>query len=488
MKTFAKILLFLIFNFSLYANITLNAPDFFVKGESYIFEFEAMGSSVKFPTIDKIDGYVVEDLGTSRSLQIINGNYDEKIIKRYRIVPKTDFEIPKFKFIINNKEEESENKKVTEQKVHKTNSDNFDLTLLPSKKDLYVGEDFIVKLIFKYKRGLQITNLGFESPHFENFWYKKIDNTNKRYEENGYIIQELEFLLFPQKSGKLEIDPLRVDVQMVESSSNSSFSFFTGVPIVEKVYSNKLEFEVKQLPQNLNLIGDFEINATIDKSEINLGESVTYKLDIQGSGNFDDIEDFKLNIPNATIYDNKPEVKTEYSKDVYKGKYTKNFSIVPNSSLEIPSIQLKYFNKNENRVITKKTPIFNIKVNGQKEQRVVLQKPKEEKISEEKIMLKAEISTQDKVLFFILGIMSTLLIFGLYFYVKLQKSKINIKDTPLEKLVKNTKDKNELMKVMVPYLKNDMDLDSLIFECQKSEKEFKNLKKEILKRLKEINL
>lgn len=488
MKTFVKIFIFLIFNLSLYANISLNAPDFFVKGESYIFEYEATGTSVKFPIIDKIDGYVVEDLGTSRSLQIINGNYDEKITKRYRIVPKSNFEIPKFKFLINNQEEESESKKVTEQEVHKTTSNNFDLTLVPSKKDLYVGEDFIVKLIFKYKRGLQITNLGFESPHFENFWYKKIENTSKRYEDNGYIIQELDFLLFPQKSGKLEIDPLRVDVQLVESSINSNFSFFTGVPKIEKVYSNKLEFDIKQLPQGVSLIGDFNINASIDKNEINLGESITYKLEIDGIGNFDDIQDFKLNIPNATIYDNKPDIKTEYSKDGYKGKYTKNFSIVPSSSLEIPEIELKYFNKKENRIITKKTSIFNIKVNGQIEQKVVLEKPKDFEESKEKIVVKEQTSTKDRVLFFILGIISTLLIFGLYFYVKLQNSKKNIKDTPLEKLVKKAGDKVELMKVMVPYLKNDMDLDNLIFECQKSEMEFKHLKKEILNRLKEIKL
>ena len=86
MKTFKFLLIFLIFNITLFANVILKAPDSFIKGEAYYFEYEAFGSSVKFPKISKIDGYLVEDLGTSRSLQIINGNYDEKISKKYKIV------------------------------------------------------------------------------------------------------------------------------------------------------------------------------------------------------------------------------------------------------------------------------------------------------------------------------------------------------------------------------------------------------------------
>ena len=89
-----KLIIFLIFlNISLLANVTLHSSNSFVKGEAFVFEFEAVGTSIEFPKIDKIDGYNVESLGTSRSLQIINGNYDEKLSKKYRIVPNSDFTI-----------------------------------------------------------------------------------------------------------------------------------------------------------------------------------------------------------------------------------------------------------------------------------------------------------------------------------------------------------------------------------------------------------
>ena len=93
------------------------------------------------------------------------------------------------------------------------------------------------------------------------------------------------------------------------------------------------------------MIGDFNISASVNKIDIKQGESVSLKLEISGVGNFDDIEDIKLDIPNATVYDNKPDVKTKYSDLGYEGTYTKVFSIIPESSITIPSIKLKYFDK-----------------------------------------------------------------------------------------------------------------------------------------------
>ena len=122
-----KLIIFLIFlNISLLANVTLHSSNSFVKGEAFVFEFEAVGTSIEFPKIDKIDGYIVESLGTSRSLQIINGNYDEKLSKKYRIVPNSDFTIPSFTFKVGGKEIHTEAKKIIAQKVIKTASNDFD--------------------------------------------------------------------------------------------------------------------------------------------------------------------------------------------------------------------------------------------------------------------------------------------------------------------------------------------------------------------------
>lgn len=488
MKKIKLLLVFIFITIQSFANVKLHSPDEFVKGESFLFEFEAVGSSIDFPKVEKIGDYLVEDLGTSRSLQIINGNYDEKLSKRYKIVPTKNFTIPSFTFIINGEEVKSQQKDILVKKLKKTLSNNFDLTLTPSKKVVYVGEDIVLKLVFKYKKGLQITNLGFEQPHFENFWYKKITNSNKRYEENTYVVQELEFLLFPQKSGNLKINPLRVDVQMVDTSrGNGTFGFFSTVPKVVKVYSNELSLNVKELPANINLVGEFDIKASIDRDEVNQGESISYKLVIEGIGNFDDIEDMKLNIPNAVIYDNKPEIKTKYSQKGYEGFYQKSFSIIPNDTTTIPSLELQYFSKGQNKVITKRSKPFEIKVKNTVQKKVVLEKPKEIEKKEEIKTLEKSSSLKEKVTFFILGIFITLLIIGLYNFVRIKKQKKNKVDTPLIKLVKKAKFKDELIKILAPFIKKDEELDKLIYECE-SDKDFKALQKDIVSLLKELKI
>ena len=489
MKQIRYILIFILLNLNLFADVVLKAPGSFVKGEPYYFSIEVAGSSIKFPNIEKIDNYIVENQGTSKSLQIINGNYSEKLIKRFKIVPNKTFTIPKLKFIVDGQELYTQEKTITQKTVQKTDSTNFDLTIIPSKDELYVGEDLVVKLVFKYKKDLQITNLGFEKPHFENFWYKRIENKNDRYEQYGYIVQELEFLLFPQKSGELTVGPLRVDAQMMQSNNSTPFGFFSTVPKIEKIYSNQLKFNVKKLPKDISLIGDFNIQASVDKTDIKQGESIALKLEISGVGNFDDIEDIKLNIPNTTIYDNKPDIKTNYSNMGYKGTYTKVFSIIPENSITIPSIKLRYFDKKDKKIVEKSTKSFKILVKEAKKQnKVVLEKPEvENSVQKTKVIVKEKISNKQKIKYFIFGIIATLLILGLYKLVTLKTKKKVTKETPLSKQVKNSNNKNELIKILVPYLKKDSILDNLIFECE-SEKEFKILKKEILNRIKEIKI
>lgn len=486
MKLFRFFWLYLLFALFLHAEVSLNSSDTYIKNEPFIFEFSASGDDVKFPKIEKVGGFLVENIGTSRSLQIVNSNYKEKITKRYKILANTDFEIPSFVFNINGKEFKTQAKKITEKKIKKTASNNFDLTLSSSKNELFVGEELQVKLIFKYKKGLRITDLGFEQPHFNNFWYKRLDNNNRRYEKNGYVIQELDFLLFPQKSGELRIPPLRVDVQLVDNQNPNNFGFFALTPKLIKVYSNDLIFKVKELPSNTNFIGEFSISANIDKSKIILGEALSYKLTISGWGNLDDIQDIDLNIPKASVYGNKPELKADFKDGKYQGIFTKVYSIIPNESLLIPSVKFKYYSKLDKKVKEIKTKSFKIEVEGKKKEKVILEKSQNIEPIQKEIIIKKDNTLMEKISFFIFGFLFAVLIFGLFKYVKLH-NKRDKKETPLIKLVKNSKNKLHLVRVLAPFVKKDERLDKLIFRCEENI-DFKVLKADLIRLLKELKI
>lgn len=476
-----------LFKFTLFASVEINIPNTVVKGEPLIFSITIFGNDIKFPNLSLIDGNVVQEISSSSSTNIINGKFTRQIKKLYSLYPSQNVNFPSFEFEVNSQKIYSKQKKVLISNPTKTISDTFDLEIKNSKNEVYVGENFILTLVFKYKKYSQIVDLSFEQPNFENFWFKQLNET-KKYDDGDYIVQELNFLLSPLKEGILEISPIKIQVQLIDPSRDSFLMYTNGV-LNKSIYSNSLKITSKKLPLGIDLIGDFDIKSTIDKSSIKKGEAVSYKLVINGIGNIDDIKDIKLNLDEATIYENKPEIKTSFKNGNYVGIYEKVFSIVPSKNIVIPAIELKYFNKEKNKIIVKKTESFNLIVDEFEVSNVSNKLEKALNNDENKQVIKVieKSSLKDNILYFCLGIIVTLLILCLYWYVINSKKQKALNEMPLVKKVKSCKTKNELFKVLVKFINKNERLDELIFKLEKSE-DIINIKKDIISLLKHIDI
>jgi len=476
-----------IFIVSLFADVKLIAPSLVVKGEPLVFHIEVSGNDIVFPDLKAIDKNEVQEVSSSTSAVFINSNVTRKIKKTYSLYPNKNIIIPQLEFIIDGNKFYTSAKKINVTNAKKTKSDIFDLSIKANKNDLYVGENFILTFIFKYKRTPDLLEMNLVPPVFNDFWSKQLNDT-KQYEENDYFVQELNFLLFPLKAGPLSISPVVVQAVMIDNS-RSSMSFLSSSTKSVKVYSNELNFNIKKLPSNVKLIGNFTIKGSIDKEEIKKGEALSFKLEIKGSGNIDDLDDIKLNIKNATIYENKPKIKTFYKNGKYEGTYEKVYSIIPNENIVIPSINLEYFNKELNQIVLKQTEKFNIKVSEDKsfETSSILEKREINTKTKEVIKIVEIISLYDKILYFMLGVIFILLILGLYLYVIKSNKNKELKDYPLIKKVKNSKSKDELLKCLAKYINVDSRLDELIFTLEKAD-DIKELKKQIIQLLKNIKI
>jgi hypothetical protein len=487
MKIFKFIGLFFLFVSSLFGNVKLYLPsNTIVKNEAFNFILEAYGNDITFPNISLIDGQTVQEISSSTSTNVTNGKIAKKIKKTYSFYPMKDFILPSFEMQIDGKSYKTNEEKISIQKALKTQSLLFDFDIKTNNDNLYLGENFILTMVFKYKKNLDILDLSFDKPSFEDFWYKQIDNT-KKYEEGDFNVFEIKFLMFALKAGIQKIEPIGINAQIMDDNSYSVFSSTKN----KKIYSNELNFNIKELPVNINLIGNFEINSSVDKQIVKKGEAVSFKLNIIGSGNIDDISDIKLPIDDVTIYENKALVKTQILNNEYKGEWEKVYSIIANKSFTIPSIKIDYFDKKLSKIVSKKSASFNIEVVGEDiKKEVVLQKAEEKILPMEKqkeiIKIIDKTSTLDRVIFFFLGVAFSLLIISLYFYVITSRRKKQ-EDKPLLKKVKESKTKDELLKILAVYLKIDTKLDVLIFELEKTQ-DIKFLKKEIIKILKELNI
>ncbi len=475
----------------LLASVQLIAPNEFVKGDSVNFSIKAEGEDIEFPMIDSIDGFDVQKNGSTNNITIINGKRSQNKIQNYQFFPNKTVTIPAFKVKINGKDELTKQHQVKLSKIKKTNSNLYDIKINVNKTKAYVGEDIKLTLIFKYSTKANIIDIGFSDPVFENFWSKQYGRPIK-YSKNGFIYQELTYLLFPQKAGMLRIDPVKIDI--VLQNPRDPFAFL-GQGENKRIYSNYIDIEALPLPQDIKLIGDFKITTKVNKTKIKSGEAVAFNVDIQGRGNIDDLDEVKLNIPDVTIYENK--AKKTYNvndKAQYGGTYTKSFSIVAQNNFTIPSISIKYFDKKTKQIRTIKSKAYNIEVEAssiqEKQAKPKLQKQETMPLVKEKVVIKTVNTTvQDKIIYFVLGMLIMLFLVLIYFYIIKQKSNKKDLELPIEKKIKKAKTKSELLKLLVAYINQDERLDKIIYNLESEDEiEIKSIKKQILLILKDIKL
>ena len=473
--------------FILNAKVVLEAPDTFYKNDVVNFKIIATGTDIKIPEIKAIDGHIIQDAGTSRHTTIINGARSYKFVKSYALVGIKDVHIPSFEVMVDNKIEKTKAKIVKMLKIEKTKSDLYNLSINVDKKNVYVGEAIEFTLKFKYKKDLEIVSLDYVKPKFENFWVKELKPKDSQSNYTEYVEQEIKYLLFPQNAGKIVIEPLKIGITTLQSQYGSGF-FLTAPTSTIPVYSNKLELNVKSLPQNINLIGDFTIKSTIDKTTIDAGDAISYKLFIEGRGNIDDLDEVSLNIPETTIYDNPSKKEYNIKGNIYGGKYSKIYSIVGKKDFIIPSIEVQYFDKKTKTIKTIRTKRYEIKVNKSlaKEKKLeVANIPKEhlpQQIQKVKII---KTTDKDKLLYFMIGLFCGICVVGSYFFWK--KRDKNKRETPLFQNVKKAKTPDELFKVLVVYINIDKELDKIIYKLEHlSLEEYKKEKRTILKMIKEL--
>lgn len=178
-----------------------------------------------------------------------------------------------------------------------------------------------------------------------------------------YFSEEIaRYYVFPQKPGKIEIDPFSVDVILPSTY---------GIEPVE-VRSNSVTITAKALPEegkpkNFNgAVGQFKLNTSVDKKELSTNESVNYDVEVVGSGNFNSINLPEVKTPKQ-IEKFSPKKRDAYKTydEGMKGKVAEQTVLVPNSegSYTISPVEFSYFDPVKEQYVTLKSDSVNLKVN-----------------------------------------------------------------------------------------------------------------------------
>ncbi|MDR0742905.1 MAG: BatD family protein [Tannerella sp.] len=239
--------------------------------------------------------------------------------------------------------------------------ENLFLRMIISDRSVYEQEGFLVtfKLYTAYGQ-LSVDDVKF--PEFEGFLAQEIELKDHQWtleNYNGMNYQSVvlkQTVLYPQRSGKIEIGrgKVRVILRVRNQSRSRSFfdSFFDYQDVAKEVFSQPVTIDVKSLPTTgkpasfSGAVGSYAMSSDINKTELKANEAVTIKLTIKGNGNIKLLKNPEVKFPNDfEVYDPKVDNNIRVSAAGASGTKTIEYMAIPRfaGDFEIPAIHFSYF-------------------------------------------------------------------------------------------------------------------------------------------------
>lgn len=260
---------------------------------------------------------------------------------------------------------------------------NIKLKMVMSSSKPYVNQQITVAYYLYFKTN--ISNPQFvELPKYNGFWSQDFDNPKRYNIEKKYLDDELyqrillkKTVLIPQKSGKLVIDPLTLQIPMEISSGRLDFF---GNPMTSQynytTTTGKRVVNVKALPEEgkpesfTGAVGKYTFDVTASKTTVEANESITLKAVVKGTGNLKLFSIPELTVPEELeAYDPKHVEKINLGSSGMTGRVTEEYIIIPRykGQYKIPTLEFSYFDTSKKKYVSLKGDDFNIDViRGQK--------------------------------------------------------------------------------------------------------------------------
>jgi len=248
-----------------------------------------------------------------------------------------------------------------------------------SKGNPYVNEPITVvyKLYFSYNIG--ITNWReLNKPKYNDFWSQNIDIKQLVAEEGRYNGEKYRYVilrktvLYPQKSGKLEIEPLSLDIDVQVPTNRRNI--FGQVQLVEdnkRVSAGSKTITVKPLPEAgkpedfSGAVGRFNFTVTPSKTNLKNGESLDLKVAVSGTGNLKLFTLPKPVVPSSIeLYDPVHNEKIQTPLSGMNGQISDLYTIIPQFKGKYPikPMSFSYFDLGSGRYKTITSPEIMINV------------------------------------------------------------------------------------------------------------------------------
>ncbi|MDC0463297.1 BatD family protein [Flavobacteriaceae bacterium] len=264
-------------------------------------------------------------------------------------------------------------------------SEKIHLVAEVSNSKPYLNEAITVVYKLYVAQGVGVRNSReIDKPRYSDFWSQNIDVEGLGAQQGSYKGEDYLYVvlkktvLYPQKTGKLNIEPLSLDVT-VEVPSNRRDVFgrsFTNT-VNRRVSAGKRTINVKPLPEKgkpegfSGAVGSFDFKLKTNKKELKTSEAFEVNLEVSGNGNLKLFKLPALILPSALeVYEPEHIEKVRTLVSGMRGRITDSYTVVPNDpgSYPIPSVSFSYFDLKSKRYKTLRSERLIITVNAGAEQ------------------------------------------------------------------------------------------------------------------------
>ncbi|MCX6326798.1 MAG: BatD family protein, partial [Bacteroidia bacterium] len=253
------------------------------------------------------------------------------------------------------------NNTANESGVESSGGDIF-VNLSLNRKEVYLGEHIVVTV--KIYTRVNISGINeIKFPSFNGFLKSDLvtppltslqqENINGTVYGTGVVQQ---FLLYPQITGEINIDPVQLSVLIQQKSAQSDpffGDFFTQYQTIPRaIASQSVKVNVKSLPgiqpdDFSGIVGKLDLKAVLNKDSVNVNDAVNFKIALSGSGNLKIAATPELKLsPDIEVYDPKISDDIKNGLNGTSGQKSFEYLLIPRhyGDFTIPAITYSYFN------------------------------------------------------------------------------------------------------------------------------------------------
>ena len=238
-----------------------------------------------------------------------------------------------------------------------------------SNANPYLNEAITVVYKLYVAQGVGVRNSReIDKPRYSDFWSQNIDVEGLGAQQGTYKGEDYLYVvlkktvLYPQKTGELNIEPLSLDVTVeVPSNRRDVFGRSFMSTVNRRVSAGNRTINVKPLPEKgkpesfSGAVGYFDFKLTTNKKELKASEAFEVKLEVSGKGNLKLFRLPRLVLPSALeVYDPEHSEKVTTRISGMRGRITDSYTVVPNDpgNYPIPSVSFSYFDLKTKRYKT----------------------------------------------------------------------------------------------------------------------------------------